>query len=205
MAAVLALACLGLAAWAAEQAGEPVSSLVRMKAGVCKFTLLEASNMKPIGGREVSLTSSADGAALAKTATDRSGACSLDVSVGRFILGIDGQNVAIVEGQETSDVTECRILVPEGGLSVGGLKPPARLLALIKSKPVIIGSVAVLGAGGGYVGYREVSERRVERRERLERERREAEEAAQGGGALGGGGRRQDDEPDDDDDDAVSP
>jgi hypothetical protein len=143
-AAVLASLGLAVSAVAAEPAGEPVSGLVRMKSGVCKFTLLEGSNMKPVGGREISLTSSSDGAALAKTATDKRGVCSLDVSVGRFILGVDGRNVAIVEGQEASAVTECRILVPQGGLPVGGADAPAW------RRPVIIGSVVVLTVLGGF-------------------------------------------------------
>jgi hypothetical protein len=190
-AAVLASLGLAVSAVAAEPAGEPVSGLVRMKSGVCKFTLLEGSNMKPVGGREISLTSSSDGAALAKTATDKRGVCSLDVSVGRFILGVDGRNVAIVEGQEASAVTECRILVPQGGLPVGGADAPAW------QRPVIIGSVAVLCALGGYVAGSALGEEPP-----AEKPGADTVTPPSSPGARGG---RRDRDDDDDDDDHVSP
>jgi len=130
----------------ADESAEPAPSVVRMKTGDCTFRLLQSDGIKPIVGTQVSLRSSEDGVPLAQAVTDKRGKCVLEVISGRHILNVADSSVLVVDASETARITDCRIVVPEEGLPVGGegeegQAPPRNC---VKFSAVVVGTVAVV-------------------------------------------------------------
>ena len=156
---VALILCVGIAR--ATDSKAPSPGLLKLKAGPCKFTLLDSNGVKPVADSMLSLASIKDGKGIAKTASDRMGQCVLNVPEGRHILKINERNLAIVVASATGTIKECRILVSEDALIVGGAAEEAAKKegkkkaagALLTTKQVVIGGVAVIVAGGGYAVY----------------------------------------------------
>lgn len=116
---VVALAGLLVQTGIAAQSARP-GSLLKMKSGVCSFRLLDATGVKPLDGATLALSSVTDGKVIVKATSDKQGNCKIDVAEGRYILSVDKLNVTIIETSDDLKITECRILVPEVPMQVGG-------------------------------------------------------------------------------------
>jgi len=152
--AVLALS-VGVAVAGETKASS--QSLLKLKAGSCKFTLLDSNGVKPVAGSTLSLASVKDGKGIAKTASDRMGQCVLNIPKGRHILKINEHNLAIIETTVASKIKECRIIVSKDAMVVGGdekLAGAGKGTALLTTKQVVVGGLSVLTVGGGgYAAY----------------------------------------------------
>ncbi len=153
----------------AEQAPPEAGSLLKLKAGVCSFTVLDQQGVNPLAGLNVVLASPEDGSVLLKGTTDVAGACSLDIAAGRYVLNVKGMDLAILETSADQTLAQCRIVLPESAMVAGGADaatPPTNeksskkggfwLLGSSGSSmtPFVVGSVVVLAAaGGGYAIY----------------------------------------------------
>lgn len=153
----------------AEQAPPEAGSLLKLKAGVCSFTVLDQQGVNPLVGLNLVLASPEDGSVLLKGTTDVAGACSLDIAAGRYVLNVKGMDLAILEASADQTLAQCRIVLPESAMVAGGAEaatPPANeksskkggfwLLGSSGSSmtPFVVGSVVVLAAaGGGYAVY----------------------------------------------------
>lgn len=142
---------------AADQKTDP-GSLVKLKAGTCHFKLLASDGIKPLVGTTITLSSIKDGKNMFEAAADKAGKCKLDIAVGRYILSVNKRELAILETSEESKISECRIVVPDEAMQVGGqAKEGAGTkkagAVLFSMKPVIVGGVVVLTGAGGYLVY----------------------------------------------------
>jgi hypothetical protein len=128
-------------------------SLLKMKAGDCTFTLLDADGVKPMAGSTLSVLDSENGKAVVTMKADKDGSCPVKLVTGRYILNVDKHNLAVIDAVEDSGITQCRILVPDADMLVGGQDDlddtGDGLRATLKKnmKAVVIGSVAVVTAG----------------------------------------------------------
>jgi len=137
-------------------------NLLRMKAGMCNFRLLDAKGVKPLAGATLSLASAEDGADTVRAVADKTGACSMDVAAGRYVLSVNRQHLAILETSGECKTRECRIIVPGKDMLVGGqrrvVEEDEGLLAWLLGggsgmKAVVIGGTTVLVGVGGYFIY----------------------------------------------------
>lgn len=139
--------------------------LLKMKAGQCTFSLLDSDGVKPMKGSTLQLSAAEDGHSVVKMKADTAGKCVLDLAAGRYILTVDGKHLAIVDAATTATIAECRVIVPEKGVLVGGAEGDvptgaeseearrgliAGLLGGGGTRAVVIGGVVVLVAGGTY-------------------------------------------------------
>jgi hypothetical protein len=127
-------------------------NLLKLKAGDCTFTLLNSDGVKPLAGSTLSVIASEDGKALITIKADKDGKCPVKLVIGRYVLNVDERNLAVIDAIEDSKITECRIVVPETSVPVGGQDDADADTRILGLKPLLIGGVAVL-AGGGYLIY----------------------------------------------------
>jgi hypothetical protein len=133
----------------------PKQGVLTMKAGRCTFSLLDSAGVKALKGSSFSLSSAENGRAIVKMKADKAGKCIFNVAVGRYILAVDGKNLAVIDVAKTAKIVECRVVVPEQGVLVGGAegdvpKEGDVLKKPLLSKGVVIGGVGVLVAGTTY-------------------------------------------------------
>jgi len=136
-----------------------------MKNGACTFKLLEADGLTPLAGSTLSLVSVADGKTLVKAVCDKAGVCVTEIAPGRYILNVNQKSLAVLETSEGATIKECRVIVPEKPMLVGGAEQAVEeeesrkgLVAWLLSgegaaQPLIVGGVAVLAGAGGYLVY----------------------------------------------------
>lgn len=152
----------------ADETPAAAGSLLKLKAGTCTFTILDAQGVNPLPGMQLVLASPADGTVAAKTVTDNAGACALDIAQGRYVMSVQGMDLAILEASTDQTLTECRIVLPDEAMVVGGedtTTAPTEEKSTKKAggfwlasggsmQPFVIGTVVVLAAaGGGYAVY----------------------------------------------------
>ena len=93
--------------------------VLEIKSGACKMSLLDSNGVTPLADKSVVMASTKDDSAIAKATSDKLGKCSLDLKPGKYILRIEGRNMAIIKVADSAKITECRIVVPESELQVG--------------------------------------------------------------------------------------
>jgi hypothetical protein len=143
----------------------PGKSLIKMKTGTCVFKLLDSNGVKPLADQMLILASVKDGKALTTVSSSKEGICSLDIATGRYILSVNKMDLAVLEASESATLSECRIVVPEKGMLVGGQeakkeesKDSKRRMGWLAggcsgATPFIIGGAVVLAGGAGYLIY----------------------------------------------------
>jgi len=148
----------------------PITSLFKLKSGVCKFTILDSTGVKPLDGQKLTLSSVEDGKELLSAISDRQGVCSLTVAPGRYILSVNATDLAVLESSPSEKLAECRIVLPSEAMPVGGAEAAsgaseggqqvesARRLAWLGAggkgaKALLIGGAVILAGGGGYLIY----------------------------------------------------
>jgi hypothetical protein len=124
----------------------PTQGVLTMKAGRCTFSLLDSAGVKPLKGSSFLLSSAENGRAIVKMKANAAGKCIFNVAVGRYILTVDGKKLAVIDVAKTAKIVECRVVVPEKGMLVGGDEGDLPKKPLL-SKGVVIGGVGVLVAG----------------------------------------------------------
>lgn len=153
----LGLVALGLTSAHAADDG----SLVRMKAGDCKFTVLDAQGVTPLKDLDFALASPVDGATVLGGKTDISGTCALTVPAGRYVVRVRDMDLAILDASAEQTIVECRIVLPDEPLAVGGQNDAPTTEESNKKKGAfwttggfksfVVGTAIVLAVGGG--GY----------------------------------------------------
>lgn len=161
---VLGLVLTG--AMAVQAAEAPEQGLFKMKAGACKFVILDSRGVTPMAGTALELTSPVDGKVLIQASSDQSGVCTLDVAAGRYVVRVHEMDLAVLDATAGETLSECRIVVPDAAVMVGGQEgtpPPTEQGSKKKGAawwskgskltPFVVGGVVVLAAGGGYLVY----------------------------------------------------
>lgn len=146
-------------------------TLVRMKDGVCKFTVLDSRGVTPLKDLDLALTSPVDGTPILAGKTDLSGACALTVPAGRYIVRVRDMDLAILEASSEQSIVECRIVLPDEPMAVGGqdeTAAPATEEGSSKKgafwtaggmQAFVVGTAVVLAVGGGgYLIYDEIDD-----------------------------------------------
>lgn len=156
-----------LCATTLEAAADAVQgrNLLRMKSGTCTFTLLQKDGVTPVKGATLTLLGVDDGKSRVNAVSDKTGTCVADIAAGRYILQVDRQSLAVLETAEASDIRQCRVIVPDKPMVVGGQEEAAQeeearnaLVAWLMggegaARPIIVGGVAILAGTGGYLIY----------------------------------------------------
>lgn len=142
---------------------KPSESLVKMKTGPCKFVLLDSRGVAPLSGWSLALNSPENGQALVQGTTDQSGVCELNVAPGRYIVSVDNMDLAILDAQADQTIAECRIVVPEKPMLVGGEEAAGEAGAAGGTgaavggggslTPFVVGGAVILAGAGGYAIY----------------------------------------------------
>lgn len=132
----LVIALVGLlVAGSVMAANNQSTALVKMKSGTCVFKMLDASGIKPLNGADLKLNNVDNGKMVAEAKANRNGVASVDVNDGRYVVSVDGKKLAIVDASAVASITECRLIVPDMPMQVGGQE--------------LVGAGALAGAGGG--------------------------------------------------------
>jgi len=152
----------------ADETPAAAGSLLKLKAGTCTFTILDSQGVNPLPGMQLVLAAPADGAVAVKSVTDNAGACAVEIPQGRYVMSVQGMDLAILEASTDQTLSECRIVLPEEAMVMGGADAAATpadeksskkaggfwLASGGAMKPFVIGTVVVLAAaGGGYAIY----------------------------------------------------
>ncbi|NCD33507.1 MAG: hypothetical protein EOL87_08850 [Spartobacteria bacterium] len=131
----LVIALVGLlVAGSVMAANNQSTALVKMKSGTCVFKMLDASGIKPLKGADLKLNNVDNGKMVAEAKANQNGVASVDVNDGRYVVSVDGKKLAIVDASAVASITECRLIVPDMPMQVGGQE---------------LGGAGALAAGGG--------------------------------------------------------
>jgi len=133
--------------------------VLKMKTGRCEFKLLDSRGVKPLAAAKLTVSDANDGSIAAQAIASKKGTCSVTLDEGRYVLGIDGVNIAVMESSKASEITECRIVVPETPISVGAGEDDddgTNVVAAVAPASagmtwVLVGGAAVLAGGGAIV------------------------------------------------------
>ncbi len=121
---VAAMAALGIAVAAmADQTTEAAGAVLKMKAGTCKFTLVQSDGIRPAAKAEMRLTDTKAADHVVTGKTDALGVCSLDVPGARYLMTVDGKTIGLIDTSLGSEVTEFRIILPASAAMTAGQDP----------------------------------------------------------------------------------
>lgn len=148
---VVAFAVQSLPLIAADEAD--AGPLATMKTGLCKFKILASDGIKPLSGAILKATAGNDEKKVFDATADKSGKCGITLPAGRFVISINDRNVSILDITDDAVITECRIIIPEEALQVGGdpktatvgKKKAAAWISGGTAKWVVVGSILVIG------------------------------------------------------------
>ncbi len=150
---LVGLASLAVSAPMAER-------VLKMKTGRCEFKLLDSKGVKPLAAAKLTVSDANDGSVAAEAVASKKGTCSVTLDEGRYVLGIDGVNIAVMESSTASEITECRIVVPETPMLVGAGEDDdddTNVVAAVVGTGsagmtwVLVGGAAVLAGGGAVI------------------------------------------------------
>ncbi|MBC8453741.1 hypothetical protein H8D64_01655 [PVC group bacterium] len=169
---VAVLMVAGLMATATENTD--MDRILKLKSGKCEFKLLDSKGVTPLRFSEITFASPETGDVVVQATTDKKGNSVVALETGRYIIGVNGINLSIMDVTETSEITECRIVVPEEPMMVGAggdednddtnavvVVPPETSAAAAAGSGgagissmtyVIVGGAAVLAGGGAAIG-----------------------------------------------------
>lgn len=96
-------------------------SLIKMKSGACSFKVMGPDGVKPLSDIEISLTAGDDAAKSVAAVTDQQGACSLATEDGRYVVALNGRDVAVLETTPENELSEYKfVFTASPDLLVGG-------------------------------------------------------------------------------------
>lgn len=160
-AAILALSVtLGLTAQAADEA----KRIPHFKTGDLTITLLDTDGINPLAGAALTLTDAQSGDQVVEAQASKSGVCEINLENGRYVLGVDGKNITVVDASEQGDMDWARIIVNDSSMMVGGQAGETvatfTFLGLTGDAAVaaaVAAGVITVGAGGTII-YNEVDD-----------------------------------------------
>jgi hypothetical protein len=114
---LLVTTLVGLVVPCLAGAGE---SVLRMKSGDVKITLLDPDGIRPLADVDVKVQNAREVAGLIQTTTDRNGSCSMTLDAGTYGLAIEGKTVALINSDANAETTHLRLVTPRKPLLVGG-------------------------------------------------------------------------------------
>jgi len=91
-----------------------------VKTGDVTITLLDFEGVKAVPGTKISLTKAEDSDSKMEAVSDALGTCTVNLPNGRYILGVQGYDVAIVQASGDAKIEELQLFMPKEGLQVGG-------------------------------------------------------------------------------------
>ena len=100
-------------------------SVLRMKSGDVKITILDPDGIRPLTDVEVKVQNAREVAGLIQTTTDRNGSCSMTLDSGTYSLAIEGKTVALINSDANAETTHLRLVTPRKPLLVGGAEGTA--------------------------------------------------------------------------------
>ncbi len=119
---LLAVACISLSFAAPAGAQE---SLLRMKTGDIKLTILDPDGIRPMAGVDVKVQDARDASRMIQTTTDRAGSCAMTLESGTYGLAIGGKTVALLESAADAETAHLRLVTPRKPLLIGGAEASA--------------------------------------------------------------------------------
>jgi len=141
-----------LTAMAAD--GHAVERMLKLKTGECEFKLLDSKGVEPLAFSDLTLSSPENGDVVVQATADKRGECVVRLDAGRYILGVNGVNLSIMEVTASSEIAECRIVVPERPMLVGAGEDDddddTNVVVVVPATSA--GAVTAAGAGGGAGG-----------------------------------------------------
>ncbi len=147
---------MALFAASSVQAEGDAGQLVSLKAGEVSFTLLHSDGVTPMSEAPIKMLATDDSRVLVEAVSDHLGQAAVALSEGRYLLNVSGRTLAVLEATPSAATTSCRVVIPDAALMVAGEEGEEDdevVGAPVWLKPVLIGGVAVLVAGGAYAIY----------------------------------------------------
>lgn len=95
-------------------------TVLRMKSGDVKLTILDPDGIRPLADVDVKVQDAREATRLIQLSTDRSGSCAMTLEQGTYGLSIDGKAVALIESASDAETTHLRLVTPRKPLRIGG-------------------------------------------------------------------------------------
>ena len=111
LALVAVMLPLAVATGYGQETGLP-SSMVKMKSGECRFTVLGPDGIKPLEGVRVSIVPVDGSAGDVSTVTDTGGVCGFNIDQGRYVISLNDRQIALLQTSPTETITDYRFVVP---------------------------------------------------------------------------------------------
>jgi len=145
----------GIPLFAADQAD--AGPLATLKSGLCQFKVLASDGVKPLAGAVVKFIDGNDEKKVLDATADKAGKCSMELAAGRFILSINDINVSVLDIADNATISECRIIMPDQDLQVGGdaqanAAPAAKAAVKTETKRRAAGAFWATGTGKAVIG-----------------------------------------------------
>ena len=119
--AVLATFSIAVAAVAADSG--VAGAILKMKSGLCKFTLVQSDGVRPAAKAELTLTDAQNAERIITAKSDSLGVCSAELSEARYVLAVDGRKLGLVETSASGEIADYRIILPAVAAMVAGEDP----------------------------------------------------------------------------------
>jgi len=120
---VAVLATFSIAAAAVAADSGVAGAILKMKSGLCKFTLVQSDGVRPAAKAELTLTDAQNAERIITAKSDSLGVCSAELSEARYILAVDGRNLGLVETSASGEIADYRIILPAAAAMVAGQDP----------------------------------------------------------------------------------
>lgn len=92
------------------------ASMVKMKSGECRFTVLGPDGIKPLEGVQISIVPVNGSASEVSTATDASGVCGFNIDEGEYVISLNDRQIALLQTTPAETITDYRFVVPSESL-----------------------------------------------------------------------------------------
>lgn len=112
--------CAALSLFAIPGMADADTSVLRLKSGDVKLTLLSPDGIRPLANVEIGLQDARESGGLIQAVTDRNGSCAVTLERGTFGLSIAGRMVALLETSPDAETTHLRLVTPRQPLRIGG-------------------------------------------------------------------------------------
>ena len=120
---VAVLATFSIAAAAVAADSGVAGAILKMKSGLCKFTLVQSDGVRPAAKAELTLTDAQNAERIITAKSDSLGVCSAELSEARYVLAVDGRKLGLVETSASGEIADYRIILPAVAAMVAGEDP----------------------------------------------------------------------------------
>ena len=100
-------------------------TVLRMKSGDVKLTILDPDGIRPLANVDVKVQDAREASRLIQATTDRSGSCGMTLEEGTYGLSIDGKAVALIASSPDAETAHLRLVTPRKPLLIGGAEGAA--------------------------------------------------------------------------------